>query len=140
MWIEGIGDVRTYFYNEWAYYTSCGGEGQSNSITIACYSVNDSILYGELDCTLPPFVFVIGVDEYESDIKLYPSPTDGIITVKGINDESLFTVFNVLGSIVQSGTTYNEQLDLSGLEPGIYLLSITDIVTNKTYHSRVVKN
>ncbi len=53
---------------------------------------------------------------------LYPNPSDGIIRVKGL-EHGYFTVLDACGRTVVDGF-FNHEIDLTLLQPGVYLLSI----------------
>jgi len=62
------------------------------------------------------------------NLAFYPNPTNGIIHFDNLETEYKFQLFNNLGQCVKTGAlaTGNETLDLSGLQSGIYVVSLTD--------------
>lgn len=73
------------------------------------------------------------------EIKVYPNPTNNYITIDGISSEELktITVIDVNGKKV-SAVLNNNQIDISGLPSGIYMLRI---VTNEgtVLNEKIVK-
>lgn len=59
-------------------------------------------------------------------INVYPNPASGLITIKGVAMDTEITIVDLTGStVINSKITSSEQLDISGLKPGIYFLSAT---------------
>ena len=95
--------------------------------------------YGDLDCTSSPanrkyfpnefelhaYYSPSGVDENEAQVKVYPNPTKGAVTIEA-EGLSLVSVYNTLGQcVLQSNATDNQKvIDLQGVTPGLYLLRI----------------
>jgi hypothetical protein len=58
---------------------------------------------------------------------LYPSK--GLFTIKGLEEDSKITVFNMLGEVVyHGGASETEQIDLSYLAKGVYVLKVNGAV------------
>ena len=76
---------------------------------------------------------LLNVTEISNEVKLYPNPTKDIIKIEGIEVAEV-EVYNALGQRVKMVQSMNE-IDLSGLVEGIYMLRITDaegkVYTNK---------
>lgn len=95
--------------------------------------------YGDLDCTSSPAnrlyesnVFELhvyysptGLNENEAQLKVYPNPTNGAVTVEA-ESMSCVSVYNTLGQcVLQKETTGNQVvLDLQDAAPGLYLLRV----------------
>jgi hypothetical protein len=64
---------------------------------------------------------------------VYPNPFINQIQVKGIDQNTPYTLTNISGQIVRSGTIENQTIgDLDDLPKGAYLLTITvdeDVIT-----------
>ena len=76
-----------------------------------------------------------GLEETEGNLSVYPNPAKEKITIDGI----LLTevqVYNTLGQVVKTMRGSNE-INVSGLSEGVYLLQITD-ADGKIYTDRVV--
>jgi hypothetical protein len=60
------------------------------------------------------------------DFKLYPNPSNGIVTIETENELTL-NVYNIIGELKHHKTINgNQTIDLSGLEKGIYFLTLID--------------
>ena len=71
-----------------------------------------------------------------NDIKLYPNPSDGLVTISiGVRGQSNIRVMDLTGKMVFQQTTSNmiEQLDLKALSSGMYVL---EVVQNGTSASQ----
>jgi hypothetical protein len=82
---------------------------------------------------------VAGVSDVKSETtgKIYPNPTTGEVFVPG-SDKLNYNLFNSTGGEVASGKISGNQLNLSELNPGIYLLITNDGTVTRT--EKIVKN
>ncbi len=61
-------------------------------------------------------------------LSIYPNPTSGdkiYITTKS-NIEKEATIFDVLGKKVLQATSYNREINISTLSPGVYIIKIKE--------------
>ena len=76
---------------------------------------------------------VNGVDENALQVNVYPNPAKDRVAIEGIEVKEVF-VYDALGQVVKTVQGTNE-IDLSGLVEGVYLLRIMDaegkVYTNK---------
>ncbi|SFD38099.1 spondin domain-containing protein [Algibacter pectinivorans] len=78
------------------------------------------------------------------NIKIYPNPSKGKITISNIQNLEISTVkiYSVLGSIIQNVTVENSpsklEFDLSNLKKGIYLVRVTNINGNHTTRKLII--
>ena len=79
---------------------------------------------------------VSGVEEIVSQINVYPNPASETVHIEGVEAAEV-DVYNGLGQMVKTVRGTNE-IDLSGLVGGIYLLRITD-AEKKVYTNRITK-
>ena len=79
---------------------------------------------------------LLNVTEISNEVKLYPNPTKDIIKIEGIEVAEV-EVYNALGQRVKIVQSTNE-IDLSGLVEGIYMLRITD-AEGKVYTNKITK-
>lgn len=82
---------------------------------------------------------VIDVDYQNSDIKVFPNPTNGIVNIthhEAINQVSLFSIN---GQLVYRASDNSEslELDLSNLNQGIYFISVN--TNSSVYTKKVIK-
>ncbi len=75
------------------------------------------------------------------ELKVYPNPTNGFITIKTIHNYSSFELFNVLGKkikgLIVTPVNKGYSINLTNIEPGIYFLSFTGTEKQNTF--KVVK-
>ena len=73
---------------------------------------------------------VVGVetpDQPSDYLRIYPNPSNGMFNVihKNKVEDVRYSVFNSVGAVIQTGNCEKSfQIDLSGVSPGLYLLSI----------------
>ncbi len=82
-------------------------------------------------CLSEPFAvtvtIILGIDNFSSlDLKYYPNPTSGILTISNRTIISEITVSNMLGQSIYNSKPQSEEvtLDLSTAPSGIYLVKI----------------
>ncbi len=106
--------METCYYQVTAINTIVGGECES-APAMAVDGIHDYVM-----------VHTDGVNEQDADLRVYPNPTHGQITVeaKGLNR---VTVMNVLGQTVYDAPTDANQavLNLSQYGAGLYLIRIS---------------
>jgi len=73
-------------------------------------------------------------------VEIFPNPTSNYIKLKGLyNSSNQLNIFNVQGQKVKSGTIVNgETFDVSALETGTYLISVSD--NDQLFTARFVKS
>ena len=80
--------------------------------------------------------YYIGVDETlaSDEIGIYPNPASTTLHLTGISDGVAIAVYDLTGRLVMQ-RTYTDEISLSGLHDGLYLLNITTaggtIITKK---------
>ena len=79
---------------------------------------------------------LLTIAELSDVIKLYPNPTNGVVRIEGVVADEV-QVYNSLGQLVKTVLGANE-VDLSGLAEGIYLLRIMD-AEGKVYTNKITK-
>lgn len=114
-WTEGIGSDMGMLFSGWFYAT--GGYYQA-----LCFHQNGELLWqNEYYGTC----MVDAVDEMDvSTIYLYPNPASGVTHIEGVEAAEV-QAYNALGQLVKTVRGSNE-VDVSGLPEGLYLLHITD--------------
>jgi len=68
------------------------------------------------------------------NIEIFPNPTNKILFINGISENSKISIYDVLGKEVLNLETTNNQVNISNLQCGIYVLKIENengIVTKK---------
>jgi Zn-dependent metalloprotease len=92
-----------------------------------------------------PRTFPAGVNEVAADnVKVYPVPASDRLIVAMTENASYTTVelTDMMGRVIltQAVTSKKEQLNVSSLASGVYLIRLRDESGSKTYTSRIVKN
>ena len=75
-----------------------------------------------------------GVEENRFVAIVYPNPTNGVVRIEGVEVDEV-RVYNALGQMVKIVRRTNE-IDLSGLVEGVYLLRIAD-TEGKVYTDKI---
>lgn len=57
-------------------------------------------------------------------ISIYPNPSDQLITISGVNESNEITVYSSVGKLILVTELTNNQLDISGLVQGLYLIDV----------------
>ncbi|MBQ8956953.1 MAG: C10 family peptidase [Bacteroidales bacterium] len=99
--------------------------------------------YGDLDCTSAPanrkyrpnefelhvYYSPTGLEENELQVKVYPNPTNGLVTVETKN-EAMVSVFNPQGQcVLQKKTTgTSTSLDLHHVASGVYWIKVETVI------------
>ena len=132
-WIEGIGATEGLLYS--CHCTTCGGIIIHE---LLCYHED-----GELVWQNPSYNTCL-IDNYdgiqdnteEAGVHVYPNPAKDIVVIDGIEPAEV-QVYNALGQLVKTVRGTNE-VDLSGLVEGVYLLRLTDKEGN-AYLEKIIK-
>ena len=93
---------------------------------------NNAILEKAIDITEISNITGV-IESTPTNLMVYPNPTDGIFRIEGVIADEV-QVYNALGQMVKTVRGTNE-VDLSGLVEGVYLVRIADaegkVYTNK---------
>ncbi len=68
---------------------------------------------------------------------IYPNPTNGILYLNGITNETV-SVYNNLGENIKK-SNFENTIDLSSCENGLYLIQISDPKSKVNYTSKIIK-
>ena len=113
-----VGDVISYNYRN-------GDDWENQSTFTRTYTVVD----GE-NIINDQFGIFTNASEFDNTtIKIYPNPTNDVLTISGISDFTSLGIYNIDGQLifrklVSSQNSLN--LHISHFEPGIYILKMTD--------------
>lgn len=110
-----------------------------NDLFFTGYSSNQ-FLSGELWRITDSNALGINTIQTQAKIAIYPNPTSGILNIMtNDNAEIKVTIFDLIGKkVAEFGSQH--QIDISNFKSGIYLLQLTDLVTNKLTFQKVIKN
>lgn len=73
-------------------------------------------------------VLTVGVDRFSnSDIRMYPNPSTGFVTMEGVKAGSAVKMVNTVGAVVMNmvTTTDNETINIENQKSGIYMLVVS---------------
>jgi hypothetical protein len=76
------------------------------------------------------------VTQYTDHIDIYPNPVTDILTLEGLGRQAEIRIFDLTGKKVFEQSITRNQVDLSTLDKGVYILSITD--KNKQFFRRTI--
>ena len=101
---------------------------------IRCFWNGTDLIYkeGDVDCDAIYNEWHVGIDEIaENEFTIYPNPTNDVLFVKtchGASLQSEYRITNLMGQTMLIGkiTSENQQIDVSTLPNGLYLLQIDD--------------
>jgi|AntRauTorcE11898_2_1112593.scaffolds.fasta_scaffold00439_2 hypothetical protein len=104
-------------------------------------STTDGAATWEVDNVVVTGDETIGIaeEQFTADMKLYPNPSDGRITItSSAIDNAEYNVFSVTGELVSQGTlkSNHNTVDLSSLNGGIYTVQIVE--DGKTAVKRII--
>jgi subtilisin family serine protease len=77
---------------------------------------------------IPVFVYTTGLDR----LSLFPNPTKGIITIKGLPSSYSIKITDILGKDITDVFENKGKIDFSGLDAGSYFIQITSGTQTKT--------
>ncbi len=80
----------------------------------------------EMDTLVGKVVTDVQETNKGSDIKIYPNPTTGMLTIETGTDKASFSIFNMFGSLVKQQQLYGSinHSDISNLMPGTYIMKV----------------
>jgi len=75
------------------------------------------------------------------DIKLYPNPVQRFVKINGLKNKQVpYKIFNLQGNITKSGRTNGNEISVSGLLDGTYMLNIYDDNSSLKKSLKFIKN
>ena len=63
----------------------------------------------------------------QTDILIYPNPVRSVLNVKNISAKADYKIYNAAGRLISTGVIANNQIDVSVLSAGVYIIDITDV-------------
>ena len=123
IWIEGVGSLA-------GVANRFDPDLMSSSFSyLQCYFEDDNLVWTGGECW-------DGVDETAAEqVSVYPNPAKDWVAIEGVEAAEV-QIYNTLGQVVKTVRGTNE-IDLSGLVTGVYLLRIAD-VDGRNYAARVM--
>lgn len=75
----------------------------------------------------------------KTSISIYPNPTIDVINITNVSDKAAYKIYTTTGTIVSTGTIKNNKIDVSLLEKGVYIISISD-GNKEVLNKKFIKN
>ncbi|RTZ46323.1 T9SS type A sorting domain-containing protein [Chryseobacterium arthrosphaerae] len=57
---------------------------------------------------------------------VYPNPVNDILNITGLSGETQFEIHNAVGQLVKNGKTSNNQIHVSELAKGVYVITLNN--------------
>ena len=73
-------------------------------------------------CLLDSCSVTTNVVNYTTDIFLYPNPSNSMVVLKGVPNNSPYNITSVDGSYFKSSILNGNKIDISSLKKGVYFL------------------
>lgn len=110
---------------------------QTIYIGVGVWSLPNNLDFDVTNFTVTPPA--LGIDDLHKDeIKLFPNPVTDMLNISGLKNVSNVAIYNMLGQeVIKQSKLENEQVDVSGLAPGTYLVKVNTDVATETY--KIVK-
>lgn len=81
-----------------------------------------------------------GIDEQiQNNLTVYPNPTNDIIYIPEQYNQAIYKIYSISGQLVNIGMINKQEINLSKLTAGIYILKIYDIKTNIEEQTEIIK-
>ena len=152
---DGSGNWKSSVTIPMSYVYDAGTDSGSN-YTSGNNDVDQPITVFDMSNTMEPFngnsigfititlTNVLSIDETESlsTVSVFPNPSYGNITISNSDRLELIEIYNLLGARVKSIRTLQEpnlELNLSGLDQGMYIIKMTDSSGNSKSQKLVLK-
>ena len=132
--IEGIGLDKSLF----PFYELVGPPPCRNT-GIRCYSdENLNVKFTDKDCDYVSQDLNV-LENNENDIRIYPNPTNGNITIELAEENNTIDIYDNIGKRINSFQTDNKlmSIDISEYPAGLYLVVIKN--NNKTIFKKIIK-
>ncbi|WP_167022410.1 GEVED domain-containing protein [Chryseobacterium sp. Tr-659] len=73
----------------------------------------------------------------QTDIMIYPNPVSSVLFVKNISKRAKYKIYNAAGQVIADGILLNNQINVSRLINGVYVIDIDD--NGKTVQKKFIK-
>lgn len=83
------------------------------------------LFYDTLYCEFPLEISSLSLEEQTYEISVHPNPVVNQLTIEGVTTSD-YTIYNLSGENVKSGTFQNSTIDLNELPAGSYIIEFTD--------------
>ncbi|OCA77764.1 hypothetical protein BBH99_02210 [Chryseobacterium contaminans] len=73
----------------------------------------------------------------QTDVLIYPNPVNSVLYVKNISKRAKYKIYDTAGQIAVEGIILNNQLNVSRLVNGVYIIDIDD--NGNTAQKKLIK-
>ncbi|MBW8524799.1 T9SS type A sorting domain-containing protein [Chryseobacterium chendengshani] len=128
-WTLPLNDCYTFTINDTAgdgIYDYDGGYIIKNSAGVPVVSGNAFTFTQQRVFKVIP-ALVLATNEVKKDVfGIYPNPADEVLNITKVSEKAKFEIHNAVGQIVKSGEIKNNQVRVSELIKGTYIITIKD--------------
>ena len=131
-------------YPEWELKTFSLDDYSNQTIRVGIHCISENVYFFMVDDFKVTTATTAGVNNSLSSlVSVYPNPATNVVNISGKNDVliSNVSVTDVNGRLVKqvnSGNINATQISLSGLEPGVYIVTI--LLNEGSMTKKIVKN
>jgi len=118
-WIEGIGSIIGLIY-------PLHGEVVGGFWNLLCLYEDEELVFFNQNWNTC-YKNSLGINDYDNQIKIYPNPAKNILFIEGIDnyDINYISLINIYGQIVRQYKSNVNQIDVSDISAGFYLLKFS---------------
>lgn len=81
--------------------------------------------YGQVeDYSLNIGVLATGENSIVNAIQVYPNPATDVLNITKVSNNAVYAIYNVAGQLVAKGKVVNNQVQVSKLEKGVYMITL----------------
>jgi hypothetical protein len=89
------------------------------------------------------FQSVVSVSgNFINNLTIYPNPAKEVFYLENLPANAVIRIYNITGKVILSGLSEGSvtQVDISGVNPGIYIIRVTDPISGSVFSGRIIKN
>ncbi|RNA61427.1 T9SS C-terminal target domain-containing protein [Chryseobacterium nematophagum] len=85
------------------------------------------------------FLSTINTYGAKSEIQLYPNPVDDRLMISNVSNHASYIIYNALGQLVDNGSIFNNEINVSSLAQGVYSIVVVEKRKNLMFKSKFIK-
>jgi hypothetical protein len=111
-------------------------------VSIAVTSLSTSSCPGSTGFRMCVTTMAVAVEDFVlSQVKIYPNPVTDYLFFDGVIEDNItFSLYNIVGKVVKSGTVSTQSINLSTISEGVYILRLLDEKSRLYKEFKVIKN
>ena len=84
--------------------------------------------YGEVEDYAVKISATLGVDDNvkSQSLQVYPNPAVDVLNITKVSNNATYAVYNATGQVVAKGKVVNNQVQVSKLQKGVYMITVED--------------